>query len=346
MGRCPFFGRYGRAPLTPAQARVPGFYKYYGGASCRYFPGMKTVNLTSMPFLITGDTGFVGAHAMAHWPTAHGLSAEAGHLDIRDKSGLRAYLERHLPDAVIHLAARSFVPDSFKAPEETLQVNLLGTLNLLEALADVGFTGRFLYVGTGDAYGLVAPESLPIVETAPLRPRNPYAVSKVAAEALAYQWSQTGPFEVIMARPFNHIGAGQSPQFALSDFARQIAEIGAGKRPPVLNVGNIDVTRDFLDVTDVLRAYEQLIAQGRNGEIYNVCSGTERSVRWLLERLIAISGVTAEIVHDPARFRPAEQIRVCGSHDKLSQDTGWQPSIPIDQTLLNLYRYWEHEIGI
>jgi GDP-4-dehydro-6-deoxy-D-mannose reductase len=295
--------------------------------------------------LVTGDQGFVGNHALAQIPATFGLSDSVPHIDIRDKAALVACLNANPPEAVLHLAALSFVPDSFKAPEATYEVNFLGTLRLLEALAETGFKGRFLFVSTGDAYGMLAAESLPVSETLPLRPRNPYAVSKVAAEALCYQWSQTGPFEVVMARPFNHIGAGQAPTFAISDFARQIAEISAGQRSPVLKVGNIDVTRDFTDVKDVLKAYELLLSNGRNGEVYNVCSGVERSVRSLVERLLELAGVKAEIQNDPTRFRPSDQPRVCGDHAKLSRDTGWQPEVPMEETLLNLYRYWEHEIG-
>lgn len=306
---------------------------------------MKQGGAITPRLLITGDTGFVGRHALAAWPQAVGLTAMAGEIDIRDKAALLAYFAGDLPDTVLHLAARSFVPDSFKAPEATFEVNFLGTLRLLEALAESGFTGRFMFVSTGDAYGRVPVEALPIGETLPLRPRNPYAVSKVAAEALCFQWSQTGPFEVVMARPFNHIGAGQAPSFAISDFARQIAEIGAGKQPPVLRVGNIDVTRDFTDIRDILHAYELLMALGENGEVYNVCSGVEYSVRSLIERLLELSGVPAEIMIDPTRSRPAEQPRVCGSHEKLSRHTGWQPAVPIDETLLSLYRYWENEVG-
>lgn len=295
--------------------------------------------------LVTGDQGFVGQHALKLLPAATGLSTLAERVDICDKPGLIDYLHRFKPDAVLHLAAKSFVPDSFLSPEKTFEVNFLGTLRLLEALAQTGFTGRFLYAGTGDAYGLVAPEQLPVRENLALRPRNPYAVSKAAAEALCYQWSQTGPFEVIMARPFNHIGAGQAPSFALSDFARQAAEMAAGKRLPVLQVGNIDVTRDFTDVRDVLRAYELLLSHGHNGEVYNVCSGIERSVRSMLERLLSIAGVKVAITTDPARYRPADQARVCGCHEKLTQHTGWLPQVPIDETLLNLYHYWEKKIG-
>jgi GDP-4-dehydro-6-deoxy-D-mannose reductase len=169
-------------------------------------------------------------------------------------------------------------------------------------------------------------------------------VSKAAAEALCFQWSQTGPFEVVIARPFNHIGAGQSPNFAISDFARQIARISAGQQEAVINVGNIEVTRDFSDVNDVLRAYALLLQSGRNGEIYNVCSGVERSVRTLLERLLELSGVSAEIVVDSQRARPSEQPRVWGSFEKLARDTGWKPVVAIDDSLLNLYRYWKEEI--
>ncbi len=297
------------------------------------------------PVLVTGDQGFVGGHALARWSGARGLSTFASGADICKKAGLIECLRDYRPKVVLHLAAISFVPDSFRSPETTFDVNFMGTLRLLEALAETGFNGRFLFIGTGDAYGLVPVDEQPIREAQPLRPRNPYAVSKVAAEALCYQWSQTGPFEVVMARPFNHSGARQAPTFAISDFARQIAEISAGQRPPVLKVGNIDVTRDFTDVKDVLKAYELLLSKGRNGEVYNVCSGVERSVRSLVERLLELAGVEAEIENDPARFRPSDQPRVCGDHAKLSKDTGWQPEVPMDETLLNLYRYWEIEIG-
>lgn len=302
-------------------------------------------SIGSARIFITGATGFVGRHALLRWPRATAVSSATGQIDIRNKAALLDYFSRNTPEMVLHLAALSFVPDSFKAPESTFEINFLGTLRLLEALAESGFKGRFLFVSSGDAYGMVPAESLPISETQPLRPRNPYAVSKAATEALCYQWSQTGPFEVVVARPFNHIGAGQASSFAISDFARQIAEVGAGLRPPVLHVGNIDVTRDFSDVRDILHAYELLMACGHNGEIYNVCSGEERSVRSLIERLLELSGIQAEIRNDPARFRPADQTRVCGCHEKLSQHTGWQPAVLIDETLLSLYRYWEHEIG-
>ena len=298
-----------------------------------------------LPFLITGIGGFVGQHATGRWPQAVGLSNAAGSIDVRDKAAMLSFLSENLPAKVLHLAGLSFVPDSFKSPEKTFEVNFLGTSRLLESLAEAGFKGRLLFVGTGDAYGLVAADRLPIDEKQPLKPRNPYAVSKLAAEALCYQWSQTGPFEVLMARPFNHIGAGQAPIFALSDFACQIAQIAAGLKPPVLMVGDIDVTRDFTDVSDVLRAYEFILSHGHNGEVYNVCSGNERSLRVLLEMLLSLAGVKADIVRDSARFRPSGQPRVCGSHAKLTEHTGWLPEVPIEETLLNLYHFWENKFA-
>ncbi len=295
--------------------------------------------------LVTGGAGFVGQHALLRLPQALPLNdAKGDAINILDQAALRHYFATQLPGAVLHLAGQSFVPESFRDPEATYAANFTGTLRLLEALAEGGFTGRFVYVSSGDAYGLVGPQDLPIREALPLRPRNPYAVSKAAAEALCFQWSQTGPFEVMVARPFNHIGAGQSPSFAISDFARQIAEIEAGKRPAMLSVGNIDATRDFTDVGDVIDAYALLLRLGHNSEIYNICSGVERSVRSLLDRLLELTGVKADIVIDPLRSRPSEQARVWGSHEKLSQHTGWKPGVPLDESLLSLYSYWKEKI--
>src|SRR5207302_554158 len=178
------------------------------------------------------------------------------------------------PRAVIHLAAHSWVPQSFKEPMETYDVNFVGTFNLLSALQKTGFHGRFLFVSSSDIYGQVSPEALPITEEHPSKPRSPYAVSKVAAEALCSQWSQTETdIEIVVARPFVHIGPGQSDRFVISNFARQIIEIKRTRREALVEVGDIDVTRDFTDVRDVVRAYELLLARGVPGEVYNICSG-------------------------------------------------------------------------
>lgn len=297
-----------------------------------------------MRVLLTGATGFVGAH-MQKEMLCIPLADETGSVDLRNLRQIRRMVASLQFDAVLHLAAQSFVPESFKQPRQTFEINFLGTLNLLTALRDVGFNGSFLYVGSGDVYGLVHPERLPILEDCPLRPRNPYAVSKVAGEALCYQWSQTESLEIVMVRPFNHIGPGQRDHFAVSNFARQVAEIKKGLREPVVYVGDIDVTRDFTDVRDVVRAYRLLLESRQNGQVYNVCSGIERSIHSLLIKLIEVAGVNARIEQNPNRLRPVEQRRVCGSFEKLFQDTGWKPEISIYQSLEDIFHYWENMLS-
>jgi GDP-4-dehydro-6-deoxy-D-mannose reductase len=299
--------------------------------------------------LITGDKGFVGSLCMQTWPNAVGLSELAGaEIDICDKAALKQALSKisaYNPlTEVLHLAGISFVPDSVANPRGTYEVNFLGTLNVLECLREIGFKGRFIFVSSGDAYGLVATDHLPVQEDMPLMPRNPYAVSKAAAEALCYQWSQTGGFEVIVARPFNHIGPGQSERFALSDFAKQIANMRHRKDDKKLSVGNIEVTRDFLDARDVIRAYDALFKGGSNANVYNICSSREYLLSDLVRRLIQISGVDIAIEVDTSRWRPAEQTRMVGSNTKLIKATGWAPVVDLDETLLQIYQYWEHQL--
>lgn len=293
-----------------------------------------------MNLLLTGANGFVGQYVQA---ALSGVPLPKG-LDLRDHAALTAVVAAIRPDAVLHLAAQSFVPAAFENPHETFDINFMGTLNLLEALQSSGFMGRMLFVGSGDTYGQVSEADLPVREDHPLRPRNPYAVSKVAAEALCYQWSQTSDFEIVMARPFNHIGPGQSPRFAISDFARQVMEIYLGRRPPLLQVGDVDVTRDFTDVRDVVRAYSLLLERGRNGEIYNVCSGREYRIRDLLHQLMTIAGVEAKIEQDASRLRRAEQRRMVARYDVLLRDTNWQPEIPMEQSLQDLLNDWKEKL--
>ncbi len=297
-----------------------------------------------MAILLTGASGFVGAFVQRQISCIP-FDDVAHPVDLRDAGRVRLVIDQVKPDAVIHLAAQSFVPASFENPRETYEINFLGTLNLLVALKESGFRGRMLFVGSGDAYGLVPEARQPLTEDLPLRPRSPYAVSKVAAEALCYQWSQTEGFGMVMTRSFNHIGPGQSERFVVSDFAKQVIEIKKGRRGPVLSVGDIDVTRDFTDVRDAASAYALLLERGGNGEIYNVCSGVERSVRSILVRLLELANVDARIEQDPARLRIGEQRRFRGSHDKLRRDTGWEPAISIDQSLRDILQNWEERLS-
>jgi GDP-4-dehydro-6-deoxy-D-mannose reductase len=200
-------------------------------------------------------------------------------------------------------------------------------------------------VGSGDAYGVVSEEDLPIAESHPVRPRNPYAVSKAAAEMLCYQWSQTEGMDVVMVRPFNHIGPGQSEQFAVSNFARQVVEIRQRRREPVIEAGDLSVVRDFTDVADVVHAYIALLEGGKTGEIYNVCSGQGYALGDLLQRMLALAGVRAKVVTDTTRLRPSEQKRVVGSNRKLVEATGWRPEVAIEQSLRNILDDWEVRLG-
>ena len=292
--------------------------------------------------LVTGLSGFVGGHlqqALASSETWQLLAAKPHNL--LDPASLDAWLQAGVPDAVIHLAGQTFVPAAFKDPAHTLQVNLLGTLNLLQALKRAGFNGTFLFVSSGDVYGQVAEKDLPISETLAPKPRNPYAVSKVAAELLCQQWGYAEGWRVLIARPFNHIGPGQAASFVVPSMAQQIVGAGAGAQRLTLEVGDIDVTRDFLDVRDVVSAYFVLLEHGRSGEIYNLCSGVERTVRELIIEMARLAGVSVDLVQDPSRLRPADQRRVVGSAEKLQKDTGWKPSISITETLQSVLSDWE-----
>lgn len=298
---------------------------------------------------ITGMNGFVGTTMYRHIHE-HGdedgieLYPQLEEADVLDKNTLIKMFRQKMPDAILHLAAISYVPESFENPEQTYTVNFIGTLRLLQALKETGFTGKFLFVGSSDEYGKVDENELPINENRALAPRNPYAVSKAAAECLCYQWSQTENMDVMMVRPFNHIGPGQAPHFVVSDFAKQIAMIKLGMAEPVLNTGNIAVSRDFTDVRDVVRAYTLLFKYGQNGETYNICSGKETSIRNIIEKLASISGMDITINVDPTRVRPIEQLRAYGTCEKLKKETGWKQDISLDESLQNIYQYWEEEL--
>lgn len=296
-----------------------------------------------MPILVTGLSGFVGSYCAEHMSGTVDLLVGGRLADVRKREEVHGAVAAVRPSAVVHLAAQTWVPASTEDPAQTYQVNFEGTLNLLVALRDCGFRGRMLYVGSADAYGIVPEAELPVVEDRPMRPLNPYAVSKVAAEALCYQWSQTGPFEVVIARPFNHIGPRQSERFAVASFARQIAAYRAGRGGPQLTVGDIDTTRDFTDVRDIVRAYAKLLSLGRNGEAYNVCSGVEHSLRDVIRAMLDVSGVDMDIRIEPGRLRSIEQRRMLGSYAKLRSDTGWRPEIPFERTLIDTLDYWAKE---
>lgn len=286
--------------------------------------------------LVTGASGFVGNHVaqavadgrfgparMVAWPK----------IDLRDGPAVVEAVAEAAPDMVIHLAAQSFVPRSFEDPEETLAINLIGTLHLLQGLKAASFTGRLLFVSSGDVYGQVPEDALPVKEIHLPEPRNPYAVSKVAAEHLCLQFGRSEKLDVVIARPFNHIGPGQDARFVVPSIAGQIARVAAQGGRGAVDVGDIDTTRDFTDVRDVVSAYAYLLASGRSGEIYHVASGVERRVRDLLQSMCELADVEVEVRQDPARMRLAEQRRMVADTGKILADTGWVPQISIEKTL-------------
>jgi GDP-4-dehydro-6-deoxy-D-mannose reductase len=288
--------------------------------------------------LVFGARGFIGRQVMSAGPLferqlgVSRLVAAPGEVDIRRADEVRGLVRMHRPHVVLHLAAVSYVPDTVRDPATTYQINFIGTVNLLAALTEARFTGRMLFTSSAEVYGAVGEAELPLREDRLFAPRTPYAVSKIAGEMVCLQHALTGDLDVRIVRPFNVIGEGQSSKFAVSSFARQIAELeyaGGGE----ISVGNLDVTRDFVDARDAVAAFVAILRAGRRGEAYNVCSGREVLLSDLLARLVALANASVQIVVDSARVRPAEQRRVCGSYEKLAAETGWQPVISLDESL-------------
>lgn len=290
--------------------------------------------------LLIGGTGFVGRHLQRSLLPRFKVIATGRDADIRDTAGIGSLVKSASPDMVVNLASITTVRESFQDPLDTYRIGFLGTLNLLTALKECGFRGRMLNVSSSEVYGFPSDELLPVDEQALLRPMSPYSVSKAATEALCHQWSQTEQFEVVTARPFTHIGPGQSDRFAISNFAKQIAEISIGKKTPVIKVGNLHATRDITDVRDVVRAYRLLLEKGRNGETYNICSGREIGIKALLNELIELAGIEISVEPDESLMRNAEQKRVYGSYEKIHNETGWDPLVSINQTLADTLSYW------
>jgi GDP-4-dehydro-6-deoxy-D-mannose reductase len=296
-----------------------------------------------MRVLITGASGFAGRHVLAavaaagHEPVGLGGPHDAApSLDMLDAEAVRETVAASGADAIIHLAGQAFVPPSIAAPLATLAVNATGTAHVLEAVRAAGRPIRTLVVSSAEVYGKQRPERMPLDESVPLRPENPYAASKVAAETYAEVWARLYGLDVVVARPFNHIGPGQDARFVVPSFARQLAEIAAGA-PPLLSVGNLSAQRDFLDVRDVAGAYVALLANGRSGSVYNVCSGHAVAIQEVLRQLITIARVPVEIRDDPDRLRPSDIPVLCGDATKLRAETGWAPQYTLAASLRDIY---------
>ncbi|MCC7352118.1 MAG: GDP-mannose 4,6-dehydratase [Anaerolineae bacterium] len=315
-----------------------------------------------MQALITGISGFVGSHLadylLSHtdWQIAGTLFGDAtpiAHLrervtlypaDLTRPEAARAVVEETQPDVIFHLAAQSLPALSRQDPWGTLETNLRGQLNILEAAALLRNTCRILIVGSSEEYGLVRPQDLPVSETTPLRPLTPYAVSKVAQEMLGLQYHLSRGLYVLLMRPFNHIGPRQRLGFVAADFAHQVAQAEAGLLSPVVAVGNLDVARDFTDVRDIVRAYYLAVVEGEPGQVYNLGSERAHTVRELLQHFIDLTGLRIEVREDAARKRRVDVPMIVSDCHKFRLRTGWQATIPFTQTLRDILDDWRTRV--
>ncbi len=317
-----------------------------------------------MKCLITGITGFAGSHLAEYLLTlgtceVHGTirwrsrTENIEHLrgkihlhdcDLRDHTAVTRLIAQLMPDRIYHLAAQSYVPMSWTAPAETFTTNVLGQLNIFEAVRSLGIQCRIQIAGSSEEYGLVLPAEVPIKETNPLRPLSPYAVSKVAQDLMGYQYHQSYKLHIIRTRGFNHEGPRRGEVFVTSNFARQLAEIEKGKREPVIYVGNLEAVRDFTDVRDTVRAYYLILEKGIPGEVYNVATGKGYKIRDVVEILQGLTKTKFEVRQDPKRLRPSDVELLIGDPTRLKQATGWEPQIPFEKTLADLLDYWRTRV--
>ena len=311
-----------------------------------------------MKVLVTGISGFVGPHLAefllekkfrvtgtvkdrSENTLNFGNRIEIFSGDLLSGEFVYNLVKKSKPDLTFHLAAFTSPAESFEDPTKVVINNVQITINLLEALRKVGKTdSRTLIVGSADEYGLVQERDNPVKEDAPLRPVNPYAVSKVAQDFLGLQYHLAYKLNTIRVRPGNQIGPGQRTDFVISSFAKQVAGAEKGKQRPVIKVGNLEVVRDFTDVRDMIKAYLLAVLQGKPGEVYNLGSGFGLAIREVLNRLVSLSKVKLKIKKDPARIRPLDVPKLIIDASKFKELTGWQPKIKIEQTLKDVLNYW------
>ena len=264
--------------------------------------------------------------------------------DITDSFSMKWVIGAVKPDRIFHLAAQSYVHASWGAPAETLHTNIIGEVNLLEAVRSAGIDPIIHIAGSSEEYGLVLPDELPVRETNPLRPLSPYGVSKATQEMLAYQYFRSYGLKTVITRAFNHEGPRRGEVFVTSNLAKQIVEVEKGLKPPVLYVGDLSSVRDWSDVRDVIKAYWLVTEMGTPGEVYNIGSGIGREVREMLDMLLGMSNVDIEVEVDHARLRPSDvKVLICDS-TRFRKLTGWAPQITFDKTLRDLLDYWRERV--
>lgn len=309
------------------------------------------------PVLVTGAAGFAGSHlldrlhaqqvSLVGWrrpvgPPPYAIDGVRWmDVELLDRDAVARAIEEIKPSAIYHMAGAAHVGHSWQYTLDTYAGNVLATHHLFVALRDAGLSPRILIPCSAHVY---APQARPIREDDELRPESPYATSKIAQEMLSRRaWEQDG-LQTVIARSFNHVGPRQDPSYVTSSIARQIALIEAGQAEPVLMVGNLEPRRDLTDVRDTIRAYVAMVDRGRPGVVYNVASGRAVAVGDVVHTLIARARCEVRVVQDPARFRPNDQPLLVGDHARLTADTGWEPEIPLEETMDDLLEYWRETI--
>lgn len=305
--------------------------------------------------LIIGGAGFVGQYLADYLQDECGyqvrstkmkqeslpdVSYEVVDMNLLVKEEVEEVIRSFEPDYLFHLAAQSSVAVSWSNPQLTVDVNIKGTIQLLDVLKEIEYKGTALLIGSGEEYGRIQPDEVPIIEDTVLRPGNIYAATKCCQNMIAGIYAKAYGLNLIMVRAFNHVGPKQSPQFVVSDFCKQVVEAEKGMREPVIHVGNLKAKRDFTDVRDVIAAYECLVRQGVSGETYNVGSGIAYSIEEILDQIIALSGQKIEIQVEQERLRPIDVPLIVADITKLSEQTDWKQKISLEQTLRDTLDYW------
>lgn len=271
-------------------------------------------------------------------------------LDLTDQEKVFSCFREISPDSIFHLAAQSTVVGSWNDPRSALQNNILSSVNVLEAVRRIqkgDYNPRVLLVGSSEQYGYVSPDELPLHETCEMRPSSPYAVSKLTQDFLGLQYSLSYKLCVLRVRPFNHSGAGRDRAFVDSGFAYQIARIEESLQEPEISVGNLEAIRDFSDVRDIVRAYADIVEKGVPGEVYNACSGEKIAIKDILQNLLSLSTKRGiRVIQDPSRMRPSDNPILYGSHEKITQATGWKPKYSfLHDTIPEVVNFWRKEIS-
>ncbi|MBO5458728.1 MAG: GDP-mannose 4,6-dehydratase [Lachnospira sp.] len=312
-----------------------------------------------MRALVIGGGGFVGPYLVRHLHNDLGYEvsvtktekeqlqlpeAKIYDCDILDKAQITKVLEMVRPDYIFHLAAQSSVSVSWKNPALTIDVNIKGGINVLDAIRELDYKPRTLLIGSGEEYGHIRQEDCPIKEDTVLRPGNIYAATKSCQNMLGSIYASAYDMDVVMVRAFNHIGPNQTPIFVVADFCKQVAEIEKGIKEPVMYVGNLSAKRDFTDVRDVVQAYAMLVKEGARGETYNVGTGHALAIQEILDKIISLSTSKIEVQVDPDKLRPVDVPIIEPDISKINKCTGWEPKISLEQTLKETLEYWRKQL--